>query len=41
MQQQIEHTITEIFDLYQKYGDEDYIGKSRNRTLITTSFIIP
>src|SRR5687768_5489454 len=27
MQQQIEHTITEIFDLYQKYGDEDYIGE--------------
>lgn len=27
MQQQIEQTVNEIFELYQKYGDEDYIGE--------------
>ena len=27
MQQQIEQAVNEIFELYQKYGDEDYIGE--------------
>jgi len=27
MQQSIEESVSEIFELYQKYGDEDYIGE--------------
>ena len=27
MQQSIEECVNEIFELYQKYGDEDYIGE--------------
>lgn len=27
MQQTIEESVSEIFELYQKYGDEDYIGE--------------
>jgi hypothetical protein len=27
MQHQIEQTVNEIFELYQKYGDDDYIGE--------------
>ncbi|MGZ8524773.1 MAG: HDIG domain-containing metalloprotein [Chitinophagaceae bacterium] len=27
MQQSIEESVNEIFELYQKYGDEDYIGE--------------
>ena len=27
MQQSLEQTVDEIFELYQKYGDEDYIGE--------------
>ena len=26
-QQEVEQTVDEIFELYQKYGDEDYIGE--------------
>jgi len=38
MQQQIEQTINEIFDLYQKYGNEDYISEPVSQLGMTLSF---
>ena len=32
MQQSLEQTVKEIFELYQKYGDEDYIGEPVSQT---------
>lgn len=38
MQQQIEQTVNEIFKLYQKCGDEDYIGEPVSRRGMALSF---